>query len=302
MEKYHRKIRMASEYLLSLINDVLDMRKIDHNDMKLFEESVNLRAIIENCRDILEAKAAEQEIELDITGLESFQPPQVLASEVHLRQVFMNIVSNAIKYNRYGGKIFILAKVLEQTEETVTCRFSVTDTGIGMSEEFQKQMFDPFTQEHGENRSEFKGTGLGLSIVKRIVEQMGGKIRVESEKDIGTKFSWELTFDIDKDFNETKTVPVKEVNLKGIRVLAAEDNSLNSEILEFILADMGIKADFVENGELAVEAFEKSRPGEYSLILMDIIKSTAAGMDAHITKPVNESKLKECMVRLLASR
>lgn len=293
---------MASEYLLSLINDVLDMRKIDHNDMKLFEESVNLRTIIENCRDIMEAKAAEQEIELDITGLESFQPPQVLASEVHLRQVFMNIVSNAIKYNRYGGKIFILAKVLEQTEETVTCRFSVTDTGIGMSEEFQKQMFDPFTQEHGENRSEFKGTGLGLSIVKRIVEQMGGKIHVESEKDIGTKFSWELTFDIDKDFNETKTVPVKEVNLKGIRVLAAEDNSLNSEILEFILADMGIKADFVENGELAVEAFEKSRPGEYSLILMDIIKSTAAGMDAHITKPVNESKLKECMVRLLASR
>lgn len=289
---------MASEYLLSLINDVLDMRKIDHNDMKLFEESVNLRAIIENCRDIMEAKAAEQEIELDITGLESFQPPQVLASEVHLRQVFMNIVSNAIKYNRYGGKIFILSKVLEQTEETVTCRFSVTDTGIGMSEEFQKQMFDPFTQEHGENRSEFKGTGLGLSIVKRIVEQMGGKIRVESEKDIGTKFSWELTFDIDKDFNETK----KEVNLKGIRVLAAEDNSLNSEILEFILADMGIKADFVENGELAVEAFEKSRPGEYSLILMDIIKATAAGMDAHITKPVNESKLKECMVRLLAGR
>lgn len=293
---------MASEYMLSLINDVLDMRKIDHNDIKLFEESVNLRAIIENCRDILEAKAAEQEIELDITGLESFQPPQVLASEVHLRQVFMNIVSNAIKYNRYGGKIFILAKVLEQTEETVTCRFSVTDTGIGMSEEFQKQMFDLFTQEHGENRSEFKGTELGLSIVKRIVEQMGGKIRVESEKDIGTKFSWELTFDIDKDFNETKTVPVKEGNLKGIRVLAAEDNSLNSEILEFILADMGIKADFVENGELAVEAFEKSRPGEYSLILMDIIKSTAAGMDAHITKPVNESKLKECMVRLLASR
>ena len=236
---------MASEYLLSLINDVLDMRRIDHNDMKLFEESVNLRAIIENCRDIMEAKAAEQEIELDITGLESFQPPQVLASEVHLRQVFMNIVSNAIKYNRYGGKIFILAKVLEQT---------------------------------------------------------GGKIRVESEKDIGTKFSWELTFDIDKDFNETKTVPVKEVNLKGIRVLAAEDNSLNSEILEFILADMGIKADFVENGDLAVEAFEKARPGEYSLILMDIIKSTAAGMDAHITKPVNENKLKECMVRLLASR
>ena len=113
---------MASEYLLSLINDVLDMRRIDHNDMKLFEESVNLRAIIENCRDIMEAKAAEQEIELDITGLESFQPPQVLASEVHLRQVFMNIVSNAIKYNRYGGKIFILRRCWNRRVEKFAWR------------------------------------------------------------------------------------------------------------------------------------------------------------------------------------
>lgn len=342
VKKYRQKIRMASEYLLSLINDVLDMRKIDQKDIMLLEESVNLRDVIENCRDILEAKAGEQEITLDTTGMAEFNPPQLMASEVHLRQIFMNIISNAIKYNKYGGKIFIQAIVLEQTEDKVTCRFSVTDTGIGMSEDFQKQMFEPFTQEHGENRSEFKGTGLGLSIVKRIIEEMGGEIRVESELDIGTKFSWDLTFPIDKAINErAENIPDRIVTLRGIRVLAAEDNSLNSEILKFILEDMGINVNLVENGELAVKAFEESRPGEYAMILMDImmpvmdgyeasriirnmkrpdaakipiialtanafaediVRSSEAGMDAHITKPIDENKLKECMLRLLASR
>ena len=342
VKKYHQKIRMASEYLLALINDVLDMRKIDQKDIMLLEESVNLRDVIENCRDILEAKAGEQEITLDTTGMAEFNPPQLMASEVHLRQIFMNIISNAIKYNKYGGKIFIQAIVLEQTEDKVTCRFSVTDTGIGMSEDFQKQMFEPFTQEHGENRSEFKGTGLGLSIVKRIIEEMGGEIRVESELDIGTKFSWDLTFPIDKAINErTENIPDRIVTLRGIRVLAAEDNSLNSEILKFILEDMGINVNLVENGELAVKAFQESRPGEYAMILMDImmpvmdgyeasgiirnmkrpdaakipiialtanafaediVRSSEAGMDAHITKPIDENKLKECMLRLLASR
>lgn len=342
VKKYHQKIRMASEYLLALINDVLDMRKIDQKDIMLLEESVNIRDVIENCRDILEAKAGEQEITLDTTGMAEFNPPQLMASEVHLRQIFMNIISNAIKYNKYGGKIFIQAIVLEQTEDKVTCRFSVTDTGIGMSEDFQKQMFEPFTQEHGENRSEFKGTGLGLSIVKRIIEEMGGEIRVESELDIGTKFSWDLTFPIDKAINErTENIPDRIVTLRGIRVLAAEDNSLNSEILKFILEDMGINVNLVENGELAVKAFQESRPGEYAMILMDImmpvmdgyeasgiirnmkrpdaakipiialtanafaediVRSSEAGMDAHITKPIDENKLKECMLRLLASR
>ena len=342
VKKYHKKIRMASEYLLSLINDILDMRKIDQKDIRLMEESVNLRELIENCRDILEAKAGESAISLEVNGLQDFDPPQVLASEMHLRQVFMNIISNAIKYNRYGGKIFIEATELKRSKDTVTCRFSVTDTGIGMSEEFQQKMFDPFTQENGENRSEFKGTGLGLSIVKSIIEQMGGEIHVESKKDIGTKFFWNLTFSIDRNYDKTRKMePVKNIDLHGIRVLAAEDNSLNAEILEFILNDMGMKVLLVENGKQAVEAFENSRPGEYALILMDIMmpvmdgyeasrrirgmerpdaakipiialtanafaediaKSTEAGMDAHVTKPINEEKLRECMLRLLSSR
>ena len=342
VKKYHRKIRMASEYLLSLINDVLDMRKIDQNEIMLFEESVDLRELIGNCCDILETRANEQKIEIDMSGLQAFDPPQVLTSEVHLRQVFMNVISNAIKYNKYGGKIFISAEGLEQTADTFTSRFSVADTGIGMSEAFQKQMFDPFTQEHGENRSEFKGTGLGLSIVKRIIEQMGGKIQVESEPDVGTKFFWDLTFSIDKKYDENRKITLdKKLQLNGIRVLAAEDNSLNSEILQFMLEEMGVRVQIVENGKKAVEVFQKSRPGEYNVILLDIMmpvmdgyeacrkirsmdrpdaskipiialtanafaediaKSVEAGMDAHITKPINENKLKECMLRLLASR
>ena len=342
VRKYHNKIRMASEYLLSLINDILDMRKIDQEEIKLFEESVDLRELIRNCMEILEARAGEMAIELDTSGLDGFEPPQVLTSEVHLRQVFMNIISNAIKYNKCGGKVFISASEMDRSEDTVTCRFSVEDTGIGMSEEFQRQMFDPFTQEHGGCRSEFKGTGLGLSIVKRIIEQMGSQIHVESTKDTGTKFTWELTFPVDKEYDANrKMIPAEKLDLHGLRVLAAEDNHLNSEILQFMLEDMGMQLHLVENGQKAVEEFEKSRPGEYSLILMDIMmpvldgyeasrkirsmkrpdaakipiialtanafaediaKSIAAGMDAHITKPVNEEKLKECILRLLTSR
>ena len=339
VKKYHQKIRMASEYLLSLINDVLDMRKIDQKDIMLLEESVNLRDVIENCRDILEAKAGEQEITLDTTGMAEFNPPQLMASEVHLRQIFMNIISNAIKYNKYGGKIFIQAIVLEQTEDKVTCRFSVTDTGIGMSEDFQKQMFEPFTQEHGENRSEFKGTGLGLSIVKRIIEEMGGEIRVESELDIGTKFSWDLTFPIDKAINErAENIPDRIVTLRGIRVLAAEDNSLNSEILKFILEDMGMSVENACDGKEAVDKFTASEKGYYDLIIMDIMmpvmngleaahairttdhpdhkkipiiaisanafdedirRSLASGMNAHLSKPIEVDKLRETLGKLL---
>lgn len=339
---YIRKRQSSSEYLLSLINDILDMRKIDQEEIKLFEESVDLRELIRNCMEILEARAGEMAIELDTSGLDGFEPPQVLTSEVHLRQVFMNIISNAIKYNKCGGKVFISASELDRSEDTVTCRFSVEDTGIGMSEEFQRQMFDPFTQEHGENRSEFKGTGLGLSIVKRIIEQMGSQIHVESTKDTGTKFTWELTFPVDKEYDANrKMIPAEKLDLHGLRVLAAEDNHLNSEILQFMLEDMGMQLHLVENGQKAVEEFEKSSPGEYSLILMDIMmpvmdgyeasrkirsmkrpdaakipiialtanafaeditKSIAAGMDAHITKPINGEKLKECILHLLVSR
>lgn len=170
VRKYHKKIRVASEYLLSLINDVLDMSKLDSGEMYFAEESVYLREMLENCRDIMETRAAEHGIELETPGLENFNPPRVLTSELHIRQIAMNIISNAIKYNKPNGKIIATAEVVNQTEDYVTCRFMVKDTGIGMSDDFQKNMFDPFSQEYGKDRSEFRETGLELSIVKRIVD------------------------------------------------------------------------------------------------------------------------------------
>ena len=339
--KYHGKIREASNYLLSLINDVLDMSKLDSEAVILTEDSVSLQELLENCNGILENKAAENGILLCTDGIRDFMPPRVFTSELHLRQVIMNIVSNSIKYNKPNGRILTSAEVTEQTEEKVTCRFVVEDTGIGMSEEFQKHMFEPFSQEHGKARSEFKGTGLGLSIVKEIIDKMGGQILVESQKDVGTKFTWILTFRIDTQYEPAKEqVPNAHVSLEGKHILAAEDNTLNTEILQFMLKELGADVVFVENGKKAVEAFAASKPGTYDCILMDIMmpvmdgytaskairsmkredalgvpiialtanafaedvqKSEEAGMNAHITKPVDAEKLKECMTRLMGN-
>ena len=281
VRKYHKKIRVASEYLLSLINDVLDMSKLDSGEMYFAEESVYLREMLENCRDIMETRAAEHGIELETPGLENFNPPRVLTSELHIRQIAMNIISNAIKYNKPNGKIIATAEVVNQTEDYVTCRFMVKDTGIGMSDDFQKNMFDPFSQEYGKDRSEFRGTELELSIVKRIVDQMGGEIRVESKKGVGTTFTWTLTFKTDKEYREEKVAAnQQDFSLAGKKILAAEDNTLNAEILIFLLDDMGADTVLVENGKQVVEAFKESDWDEYDCILMDVMMPIMDGYTA----------------------
>lgn len=335
VKEYHRKIRSASEYLLALINDVLDMSKLDSDEVILVEESVSLQELFQNCTEILEIKAQENGITMTTPGLAQFTPPRVLTSELHLRQIILNVVSNAIKYNKPNGEIRVTARILEENREKLTCRFVVEDTGIGMSQEFQREMFVPFTQEHGAARSEMKGTGLGLAIVKRIIDKMGGSIYVESEKNVGTRFTWELTFQIDQNELQEEAVSSEEtVSLKGKRILAAEDNALNAEILQFLLNDLGAEVQMVENGAQAVQAFMEAEPGSFDCILMDImmpimdgyeasrkirsmkrsdavtipiialtanafaedmIKSKEAGMNAHITKPIDEEKLMMCI-------
>lgn len=280
-KRMHKKIRVASEYLLSLINDVLDMSKLDSGEMYFAEESVYLREMLENCRDIMETRAAEHGIELETPGLENFNLPRVLTSELHIRQIAMNIISNAIKYNKPNGKIIATAEVVNQTEDYVTCRFMVKDTGIGMSDDFQKNMFDPFSQEYGKDRSEFRGTELELSIVKRIVDQMGGEIRVESKKGVGTTFTWTLTFKTDKEYREEKVAAnQQDFSLAGKKILAAEDNTLNAEILIFLLDDMGADTVLVENGKQVVEAFKESDWDEYDCILMDVMMPIMDGYTA----------------------
>ena len=337
VQTYHKKIREASEYLLSLINDVLDMSKLDAGDLHFSRDSVYLEQVMESCCGILEARARERGITLYTPGIDKLSLPRIITSELHFRQVLMNIVSNAIKYNKHHGSVTVTTDVLEQTADMITCRFTVADTGIGMSEKFQKQMFEPFAQENGENRSEFKGTGLGLSIVKSIIDKMGGKIHVESVQGAGTRFEWTLTFPVDKEYQPgTKEKESFAEDLSGIRVLAAEDNALNAEILLFVLHDLGAEVLLVDNGKQAVDAFETSRPGQYDVILMDIMmpvmdgytasrtirrmkredaqkipiialtanafaedvaRAADAGMDAHIAK-----KLKNCILQKLSER
>ena len=279
--EYADKIDTSSQHLLGIINDVLDMSKLDSGEMYFAEESVYLREMLENCRDIMETRAAEHGIELETPGLENFNPPRVLTSELHIRQIAMNIISNAIKYNKPNGKIIATAEVVNQTEDYVTCRFMVKDTGIGMSDDFQKNMFDPFSQEYGKDRSEFRGTELELSIVKRIVDQMGGEIRVESKKGVGTTFTWTLTFKTDKEYREEKVAAnQQDFSLAGKKILAAEDNTLNAEILIFLLDDMGADTVLVENGKQVVEAFKESDWDEYDCILMDVMMPIMDGYTA----------------------
>mgnify|MGYP000346890288 FL=1 len=172
------------------------------------------------------------------------------------------------------------ADIIEETEEQVTCRFVVADTGIGMSEQFQKRMFEPFAQEHEDARSESKGTGLGLSIVKRIVDQMGGTIDVKSKTDVGTTFTCILSFVIDKEYKERKKqTAMMQVDISGKRILAAEDN-MNGEILSYMLEDLGADLQLVKNGQEAVDAFAQSEVGAFDLILMDIMMPVMDGYTA----------------------
>ena len=331
---YHRKIRGATEELLGLINDVLDMSKLESKAEIFEQESTSLHDLLEDSRDMMEPRAAQNGVAFMAVGLSEFTPPRVLASPRHLHQILANVIGNAIKYNKPGGAVSLSAVVIDQTADKVTCRFTVTDTGIGMSEEFQQRMFEPFEQEHTDARSAYKGTGLGLSIVKRIIDQAGGEIEVRSKLGVGTTVEWTLTFDIDKDYRESA---VGELDLSGMRILAAEDNELNAEILQLMLGDAGADVTIAPDGQKAVEAFERSSIGEYSYILMDIMmpemdgyeasrrirmlsredahdvpiialtanaftedarKAADAGMDAHMTKPFDFEKLKTCMAEI----
>lgn len=340
VQRYHAKIHEAADYLLSLINDVLDMSKMDSQPIVLDTKSHYLRHIIKSCVDITQPRAAEAGLTIEMLDFDDFYPPRVFVSEQHLRQVLINLLSNAIKYNKPGGRIQVSAAISEQNEDSITCRFTVSDTGIGMSKEFQKRMFEPFAQERDDARGEFKGTGLGLSIVKRIVDYKGGTICVDSTQGKGTTFTVTLSFRIDPDYkNEPLHAQKKStfITLSGIKILAAEDNALNAEILQFMMEDAGAKIKLVGNGRALVDEFAQSTPSTYDCILTDIMmpvmdgyeaarkirsmnradaktipiialtanafvedanKTKAAGMNAHITKPIEMEKLKECLANL----
>ena len=284
MEKqteYRAKVKEASNLLLELVNDVLDMSKLESGEIVLEEIPFNLSSISREVFVVIEQMAAEQNIRIEWEKKE-ITHCDFIGSPGYVKRVMMNILSNAVKYNRENGQIYISCiEIPSEQPEMTTMEFVCRDTGIGMTEEFQKCVFEPFAQEHTGSRTKFAGTGLGMAIAKNLVEKMGGTITFESKEGTGTTFVIRVPFRIDTDRDsKAETGEKTEVSIRGLHILLAEDNELNMEIAEFMLQNEGADVTKAWNGEEAVEIFEKSRPDEFDVILMDIMMPVMNGYEA----------------------
>ena len=284
MEKqteYRTKVKEASNLLLELVNDVLDMSKLESGEIVLEEIPFNLSSISREVFVVIEQMAAEQNIQIEWEKKE-ITHRDFIGSPGYVKRVMMNILSNAVKYNRENGHIYISCmEIPSKQPEMTTMEFVCRDTGIGMSEEFQKCVFEPFAQEHTGSRTKFAGTGLGMSIAKNLIEKMGGSISFESEEGVGTTFVIRVPFKINLEADKrVEQGDVSEKSIKGLHILLVEDNELNMEIAEFVLQNGGADVTKAWNGKEAVELFRKSEPGGFDAILMDIMMPVMNGYEA----------------------
>lgn len=332
---YLMKIKHASDHLLSLINDVLDISRIESGKMTLNETQERLSIIVRNLQDLLIAHICDKKLSfnVDLTGVTH---DGIVCDKLRLNQMLLNILSNAIKYTPEGGKIdFVINENEIFQADYRAYEIRVKDTGIGMSAEFQKKIFDPFTRAASSTVSGIQGTGLGMSITKSIVNMMGGTIAINSKENEGAEIIINLTLKIvDENLTVDNATVKKEFNFQGKKILLVEDNPMNREIASEILTDSGFIVSFAEDGNIAVDKVRNSKPGDYNIILMDIqmpimdgytatknirqIKdkeianipiiamtanafeedkrlAIAAGMNAHIAKPINITNLKELL-------
>ena len=275
------KIKEASHLLLELVNDVLDMSKLESGEVVLEEIPFNLSSISREVFVVIEQIAAEQNIRI-VWEKKEIIYRDLIGSPRYVKRVMMNILSNAMKYNRENGHVYISCiEIPSGQPETTTMEFVCRDTGIGMAEEFQKHIFEPFAQEHAGSRTKFSGTGLGMPISKKLIEKMGGTITFESAEGIGTTFVIRVPFKIDLDVDiREEQADVSEKSIKGLHILLAEDNELNMEIAEFVLQNEGAEVSKAWNGEETVELFRKSESGEFDAILMDIMMPVMNGYEA----------------------
>lgn len=284
MEKqteYRTKVKEASNLLLELVNDVLDMSKLESGEIVLEEIPFNLSSISREVFVVIEQMAAEQNIRVAWEKKE-ITHRDFIGSPGYVKRVMMNILSNAVKYNKENGQIYVsCVEIPSEQPEMTTMEFVCRDTGIGMAEEFQKHIFEPFAQEHTGSRAKFAGTGLGMAISKKLVEEMGGTITFESKKGVGSTFVIRVPFKIDLDADKREeSKDVSEKSIKGMHVLLAEDNELNMEIAEFLLQNEGAEVTKAWNGQEIVELFRKSEAGEFDVILMDIMMPIINGYEA----------------------
>ena len=275
------KIKKTSHLLLELINEVLDMSKLESDEVVLEDIPFNLNSIFEEILGVIEHMAAEQNIRI-IWEEKEVTHWNLIGSPVHVKRILMNILSNAVKYNKENGYVYISCREIPSKQTAMTTlEFVCRDTGIGMAEAFQKRIFEPFAQEHAGSRTKFAGTGLGMPITKKLVEKMGGTISFESKEGTGTTFVIRIPFQIDADMKDrTETEEKTETSIQGLHVLLTEDNELNMEIAEFVLQNEGAVVTKAWNGQKAVDIFRKSRPGEFDAILMDIMMPVMNGYEA----------------------
>ena len=280
-KEYRTKVKEASNLLLELVNDVLDMSKLESGEIVLEEIPFNLSSIYREVFVVIEQVAAEQNLQI-VWEKKEITHRDLIGSPRYVKRVMMNILSNAMKYNRENGHIYISCiEIPSGQPEMTTMEFVCRDTGIGMAEEFQKHIFEPFAQEHAGSRTKFAGTGLGMPISKKLIEKMGGTITFESAEGIGTTFVIRVPFKIDLDVDiREEQADVSEKSIKGLHILLAEDNELNMEIAEFVLQNEGAEVSKAWNGEETVELFRKSESGEFDAILMDIMMPVMNGYEA----------------------
>ena len=280
-KEYRTKVKEASNLLLELVNDVLDMSKLESGEIVLEEIPFNLSSIYREVFVVIEQVAAEQNLQI-VWEKKEITHRDLIGSPRYVKRVMMNILSNAVKYNRENGHIYISCiEIPSGQPETTTMEFVCRDTGIGMTEEFQKHIFEPFAQEHSGSRTKFAGTGLGMPIAKKLIEKMGGTITFESVEGVGTTFVIRVPFRIDTDRDsKVETGEKTEVSIRGLHILLAEDNELNMEIAEFMLQNEGAEVTKAWDGQEAVKIFEKSRSGEFDVILMDIMMPVMNGYEA----------------------
>lgn len=275
------KIDESSEYLLSLINDVLDLTRVESGKVKYNPVPADLKSITDSALDITKGFLTNRDISFKIQREEA-KLPNVLVDPVRLRDVLVNILSNAVKFTPDGGTITFEARCQEKGGDGyINMHYRISDTGIGMSEEFTKEVFEEFAQEDSDVRTQYHGAGLGMAIVKKYVDMMGGTISVQSKKHEGTTFVVDIPMEItDKECNKSDTNFSEKVNLTGVKVLLAEDNELNSEIATVQLEEFGMNVERAVDGKNAVEIFRNHPEGTFDVILMDIMMPEMNGYEA----------------------
>ena len=276
----HDKMLVSANHLLSLINDVLQVSKLEDGTVKLAHEPVSLADISRDVGTIIAERTAEAGLRFEVDAQE-LPKPYVYGSALHLRQIFLNIYGNCIKYNRAGGKITTSLQCLRCSADNVTYRWTITDTGVGMSQEFLNRIFDPFAQEKSDARSVYQGTGLGMTIVKNLVEKMGGSIAVSSTEGVGSSFMITIPFEVSPTpASAVEKAQAPAADIHGLHLLLAEDNDLNAEIAQMLLQDEGAEVTVVTNGKQAVDLFAARPAGSFDAILMDIMMPVMNGLAA----------------------